>query len=71
MIRLGTMIFQLPFCNPIRLAQYVVLVNQPSMGRLEFGIGYGVWEHELVRWNLHFAEQQIMGAEALGIITKA
>lgn len=71
MMRLGTMIFQLPFYNPIRLAQDAALVDQLSMGRLEFGIGYGVWEHEFVRWNLPFAERRAMGAEALEIIKKA
>ena len=70
-MRLGAMIFQLPFYNPIRLAQDVALVDQLSMGRLEFGIGYGVWEHEFVRWNLPFAERRAMGAEALEIIKKA
>ena len=41
-IRFGAMIFQLPFYNPLRLAQDAAMLDQLSRGRLEFGAGIGV-----------------------------
>ena len=65
------MIFQLPFYNPMRLAQDTAMVDQLSRGRLEFGAGLGVREHEFLRWNLPYSERRAMGVEALEIIKKA
>ena len=70
-LRLGTMISQLPFHNPIRLAQDAAMLDQVSRGRLEFGVGHGVLEHEFLRWKLPFGERREMGAEALEIVEKA
>ena len=41
-IRFGVMIYQLPFHNPIRLAQDAAMLDHLSRGRLEFGAGTGV-----------------------------
>ena len=70
-LRIGVMIYQLPFYNPIRLAQEAAMLDQLSHGRLEFGTGIGVAEHEFIRWNLPFFERQKMASEALEIIVKA
>ena len=70
-IRIGAMIFQLPFHNPIRLAQDVAMLDQVSRGRMDFGVGHGVLEHEFLRWNLPFGERRDMGYEALEIIERA
>ena len=70
-IRIGGMIFLIPFYNPMRLAQDVAMVDQLSRGRMEFGVGIGPREHEFLRWNLPFAERRAMGMEALEIIEKA
>ena len=70
-IRIGTMIFQLPFHNPIRLAQDVAMVDQLSRGRIEFGAGVGVRASEFLRWNLPYPERRAMATEALEIIEKA
>ena len=56
-LRIGVMIYQLPFYNPIRLAQEVAMLDHLSRGRLEFGTGIGVHEHEFIRWNLPFYER--------------
>ena len=47
------------------------MLDQLSRGRLEFGTGIGVAEHEFVRWNLPFYERRQMSQEALEIIIKA
>jgi alkanesulfonate monooxygenase SsuD/methylene tetrahydromethanopterin reductase-like flavin-dependent oxidoreductase (luciferase family) len=70
-IRIGTMIYQLPLHNPLRLAQDAAMLDHLSRGRLEFGAGLGTHEHEFMRWNTPFAERRAMGDEALEIILKA
>ena len=70
-IRFGAMIFQLPFYNPLRLAQDTAMLDQLSRGRLEFGAGLGVLEHEFIRWNLSFQDRRSAAQEALEIIQKA
>ncbi|HZU04938.1 MAG TPA: LLM class flavin-dependent oxidoreductase [Chloroflexota bacterium] len=70
-LRFGPLVYQLPMHHPIRLAQDAAMVDQLSHGRLEFGIGYGIHEHEFLRWKLPFAERRAMGLEAMEIILKA
>ena len=70
-IRLNTLVYQLPFQNPLRLAQDTALVDQISRGRLDFGYGTGVWVHEFMRWKLPFEERRAMSEEAMEIIKKA
>jgi alkanesulfonate monooxygenase SsuD/methylene tetrahydromethanopterin reductase-like flavin-dependent oxidoreductase (luciferase family) len=57
-IRFGVMIHQLPFYHPIRLAEDTAMLDHLSRGRLEFGTGIGVSEHEFMRWNLPFNERR-------------
>jgi alkanesulfonate monooxygenase SsuD/methylene tetrahydromethanopterin reductase-like flavin-dependent oxidoreductase (luciferase family) len=70
-IRIGTMIWPLPFHNPMRLAQDVATLDHLSHGRIEFGTGIGTQEVESVRFGLDYAERQAMGEEALEIIRLA
>ena len=46
------------------------MLDQLSRGRLEFGTGIGVAEHEFVRWNLPFYERRQMSQETLEIIIR-
>lgn len=70
-IRLGAMIFQVPFHHPVRLAQDAALVDQLSRGRLEFGLGYGVAVKEFEAWGIDYSERREMGNEAVEVILKA
>lgn len=70
-LRLGTMIWQLPFHHPVRLAQDVAMLDHLSGGRVEFGTGIGVHEHEFLRWGMDFYARQEMSEEALDIIEAA
>ena len=70
-IRFGAMIFQLPFYNPLRLAQDAAMLDQLSRGRLEFGAGIGVLEHEFIRWNLPFYERRAISEETLEVVKRA
>src|ERR1041385_6299630 len=44
-LRIGAMMWQLPFYHPLRLAQEVAMLDHLSHGRVEFGTGFGVHEH--------------------------
>jgi alkanesulfonate monooxygenase SsuD/methylene tetrahydromethanopterin reductase-like flavin-dependent oxidoreductase (luciferase family) len=70
-LRLGAMIWQLPLHNPVQLAEEVAMLDQLSHGRVEFGTGIGVHEHEFLRWGMDYAERGPMGSEALEIIKLA
>jgi alkanesulfonate monooxygenase SsuD/methylene tetrahydromethanopterin reductase-like flavin-dependent oxidoreductase (luciferase family) len=70
-LRFGVMIYQLPFHNPIRLAQDAAMLDHLSRGRLEFGAGTGVSPHEFMRWNMPFERRREISEEALDIIIKA
>ena len=70
-LRIGAMMYQLPFHNPIRLAQDVAMLDQLSRGRVEFGTGIGVREHEFMRWNMNFYERAAISEEAIKIIKMA
>ena len=70
-LRFGVMIYQLPFHNPIRLAQDAAMLDHLSRGRLEFGAGTGVSPHEFMRWNMPFERRREISEEALEIIIKA
>lgn len=70
-IRLGAMIFPLPFHNPMRLAQDAATIDHLSNGRLEFGTGIGTQEQESYRWGLDYYDRQARGEEALDIIKMA
>ncbi|MDA0769002.1 MAG: hypothetical protein BZY79_00655 [SAR202 cluster bacterium Casp-Chloro-G4] len=70
-IRFGMMIYQLPFHQPIRLAQDTAMLDQLSRGRLEFGAGTGVSPHEFIRWNVPFEKRRKISEEVLEIILQA
>jgi alkanesulfonate monooxygenase SsuD/methylene tetrahydromethanopterin reductase-like flavin-dependent oxidoreductase (luciferase family) len=70
-IRFGVMIYQLPFHNPIRLAQDTAMLDHLSRGRLEFGAGTGVSPHEFMRWNMPFERRREISEEAIEVILKA
>jgi alkanesulfonate monooxygenase SsuD/methylene tetrahydromethanopterin reductase-like flavin-dependent oxidoreductase (luciferase family) len=70
-LRIGTMMWQLPFYNPLRLAQEVATLDQLSRGRVEFGTGIGVHEHEFVRWGLDYYQRAAMSEEVLEIVKLA
>jgi alkanesulfonate monooxygenase SsuD/methylene tetrahydromethanopterin reductase-like flavin-dependent oxidoreductase (luciferase family) len=70
-LRIGAMMWQLPFYHPIRLAQEVAMLDQLSRGRVEFGTGIGVHEHEFVRWGVDYYQRAAIAGEVLDIVKKA
>ena len=72
-IRIGAMVFLLPFHNPLRLAMDCAMVDQLSHGRLEFGAGIGGSPDSFKSWNVPYSipERRFAGPEALDVILKA
>src|SRR5579859_2959447 len=70
-LRLGAMMWQLPFYQPLRLAQEVAMLDQLSHGRVEFGTGIGVHEHEFVRWGVDYYQRAAISEEVLTIVKMA
>jgi alkanesulfonate monooxygenase SsuD/methylene tetrahydromethanopterin reductase-like flavin-dependent oxidoreductase (luciferase family) len=70
-IRIGTMMWQLPFYHPMRLAQDVAMLDHLSRGRVDFGTGIGVHEHEFIRWNVDYYKRAEMAEEVLKLVKMA
>jgi len=70
-LRIGAMMWQLPFYNPMRLAQEVAMLDHLSRGRVEFGTGIGVHEHEFIRWGVDFYQRAAISEEVLQIVKMA
>ena len=70
-LRIGAMMWQLPFYHPMRLAQEVAMLDHLSRGRVEFGTGIGVHEHEFIRWGVNFYERAAMAEEVLKLVKMA
>ena len=70
-LRIGAMMWQLPLYHPIRLAQEVAMLDQLSRGRVEFGTGIGVHEHEFIRWGVDYYQRAAISGEVLQIVKMA
>ncbi|MBV8715996.1 MAG: LLM class flavin-dependent oxidoreductase [Chloroflexi bacterium] len=70
-LRLGAMMWQLPFYHPLRLAQEVAMLDQLSRGRVEFGTGIGVHEHEFIRWGVDYYQRAAISEEVLQVVKMA
>ncbi|HLG73481.1 MAG TPA: LLM class flavin-dependent oxidoreductase [Chloroflexota bacterium] len=70
-LRIGTMMWQLPFYNPVRLAQEVAMLDHLSRGRVEFGTGIGVHEHGFIRWGVDYYQRAAISEEVLKIVKMA
>jgi alkanesulfonate monooxygenase SsuD/methylene tetrahydromethanopterin reductase-like flavin-dependent oxidoreductase (luciferase family) len=70
-LRIGAMMWQLPFYHPIRLAQEVAMLDQLSRGRVEFGTGIGVHEHEFIRWGVDYYQRAAISEEVMQVVKMA
>jgi alkanesulfonate monooxygenase SsuD/methylene tetrahydromethanopterin reductase-like flavin-dependent oxidoreductase (luciferase family) len=70
-LRIGAMMWQLPLYHPMRLAQEVAMLDQLSRGRVEFGTGIGVHEHEFMRWGVDYYQRAAISGEVLEIVKMA
>ena len=70
-LRIGAMMWQLPFYHPLRLAQEVAMLDQLSRGRVEFGTGIGVHEHEFIRWGVDYYQRAAISEEVMTVVKMA
>jgi alkanesulfonate monooxygenase SsuD/methylene tetrahydromethanopterin reductase-like flavin-dependent oxidoreductase (luciferase family) len=55
----------------MRLAQEVAMLDHLSRGRVEFGTGIGVHEHEFIRWGMDYYQRAAMSEEVLELVKMA
>jgi len=67
-IRIGSLVYLLPFHHPLRLLEEVTTLDHLSNGRLELGVGAGISppEHEL--WGMDPAEARPRFEESLAVL---
>ena len=70
-LRIGAMMWQLPLYHPLRLAQEVAMLDHLSRGRVEFGTGIGVHEHEFIRWGIDYYQRAAISSEVLQLVKMA
>ncbi len=67
-IRLGPLVYLLPFYHPLRLIEEVCMLDQLSGGRLLLGVGRGVSPFETRLYGLDFAKTGPMYHEAFKLL---
>ena len=67
-LRLGPLVYLLPLYNPLRLVQEICMLDNMSRGRLEVGVGRGVFPYELAFYNVTPQQSRAMFREALDIL---
>jgi alkanesulfonate monooxygenase SsuD/methylene tetrahydromethanopterin reductase-like flavin-dependent oxidoreductase (luciferase family) len=67
-IRLGPLVYLLPFYSPLRLFHEICMLDHLSQGRLELGVGRGIVPMEAEHYNVNLEEGWEMFHEALNIL---
>lgn len=67
-IRLGPLVYLLPFYSPLRLLLEVCMLDNLSNGRLELGVGRGIVPMEAALYDVEFDDGREMFQEALDIL---
>ena len=70
-IRLGPLVYLLPFYNPFRLLHEICMLDHLSQGRLDLGIGRGIVPMEAERYGFALEKDgRAMFEEALEVLVK-
>ncbi len=67
-IRIGPLVYLLPFYSPLRLLQEVCMLDNLSNGRLDLGVGRGIVPMEAEHYGVNFDDGRDMFQEALDIL---
>ena len=70
-LRLGIAVIPLPLYHPVRLAEEIATLDILSNGRVEFGIGRGLDDKQLIGFGIPQAETHERLREGLEIVRKA
>jgi len=69
-IRLGPLVYLLPFYHPIRLIEEICTLDHLCGGRLEVGVGRGISPFELALFGIPILEGRARFQEALEVVLK-
>ncbi len=69
-IRLGPMVYLLPFYNPLRLIYEICMLDNLAGGRLEVGVGRGINVYEHAFYRVHTLEAREVFEETLEVLIK-
>ena len=67
-IRMGPLVYPLPFYNPLRLVEDICMLDHLGRGRLEVGIGRGISAYELDFFDISVDQSRSMFQEALDVL---
>ncbi len=67
-IRLGPLVYLLPFYNPLRLLHEICMLDQLSHGRLDLGVGRGIVPMEAKHYGVDTEKTWDMFHEALNVL---
>ena len=67
-IRLGPLVFLLPFYNPIRLLHEICMLDNLSNGRLDLGVGRGIVPMEAEKFDVDLGQSWDMFNEEMNIL---
>jgi alkanesulfonate monooxygenase SsuD/methylene tetrahydromethanopterin reductase-like flavin-dependent oxidoreductase (luciferase family) len=67
-LRMGPMVYLLPFYHPLRLIEEVCMLDHLSQGRFQLGIGRGVSRFETQAYGLDFEKTQAMYHESFQVL---
>jgi alkanesulfonate monooxygenase SsuD/methylene tetrahydromethanopterin reductase-like flavin-dependent oxidoreductase (luciferase family) len=70
-LRIGPLVYLLPFYHPLRLYEEICMLDQMSGGRFELGVGKGISPHELRVYGVDPAEAPERYQESLEILMLA
>ncbi len=70
-IRLGPLVYLLPFYHPLRLLHEICMLDHLSGGRLELGVGRGIVPMEAEKFNVKEEESWDMFRESLDLLLTA
>ncbi|HLH76045.1 MAG TPA: LLM class flavin-dependent oxidoreductase [Candidatus Binataceae bacterium] len=69
-LRLGAMVYLLPFYNPLRLINEICMLDHLCAGRLEVGVGRGISPFEHALFGTPVLESRELFAEAFEVVLK-
>lgn len=70
-IRIGSLVYLLPFYHPLRLVEEVAMLDHLSGGRVEMGVGRGIAPPEHQMWHLDAEAAREIYAETLEVVLAA
>jgi alkanesulfonate monooxygenase SsuD/methylene tetrahydromethanopterin reductase-like flavin-dependent oxidoreductase (luciferase family) len=70
-LRIGPLVYLLPFYHPLRLYEEICMLDQMSHGRFELGVGRGISPHEMRVYGVDPAEAPERYQESLEILMLA